>query len=196
MVFELHDTSRVKHLFDGWPQTLIWSCLQKVMGTVYVTDIDKPLSAFAFVGCFGFLAGAPNRELVANKPAGFVILVPRNSDWAELIETVYPDAKKVTRYAIKKDTRFDVESLKGNLQLLPDGYELKRIDDAIYDKCLENPVTADFVSAFKSKRLIKVFVGELLQLEIGGAGEALCGKHKNRLLSGSMCCTYYRQEPN
>ena len=93
------------------------------------------------------------REVVCimNKPAGFVIMVPQNREWAELIENVYPGARKVTRYAIKKDTRFDVEALKKNLQLLPDGYELKPIDDRIYDLCLENPVTADFVSVFESK---------------------------------------------
>ena len=34
---------------------------------------------------------------------------------------------------------------------LPEGYKLKRIDSDIYDKCLLNPVTADFVSAFGSK---------------------------------------------
>ena len=36
-------------------------------------------------------------------------------------------------------------------QLLPDGYELKKIDADIYDKCLQSPVTADFVSSFESK---------------------------------------------
>ena len=79
-----------------------------------------------------------------------MILMPQNEEWAKLIESVYPDARKVTRFAIRKDTRFDVEKLKKNLELLPDGYELKNIDGEIYDLCLENPVTADFVSAFES----------------------------------------------
>jgi len=35
--------------------------------------------------------------------------------------------------------------------MLPAGYELKKIDSDIYDKCLDSPVTADFVSAFESK---------------------------------------------
>lgn len=151
MVFELKDTSKAESLFEGWQETLVYSCLQKVMGKVYVTDLEKPMSAFAFVGCFAFFAGKPEKELVENKPDGFVIMVPQNREWAELIESVYPGARKVTRYAIKKDTHFDVEALKKNLQLLPDGYELKPIDDRIYDLCLENPVTADFVSVFESK---------------------------------------------
>lgn len=148
MVYELHDTSKVERLFEGWNETPIYSCIQKIMGKIYVVNPENPISAFAFVGCFGFYAGKPDIELIKNKPAGFVIMVPQNRNWAELIERVYPDARKVTRYAIRKDTIFDSDALKNNLQLLPDGYELRNIDGRIYEKCLENPVTADFVSAF------------------------------------------------
>ena len=35
--------------------------------------------------------------------------------------------------------------------MLPEGYELKEIDAELYDRCLENPATADFVSSFESK---------------------------------------------
>lgn len=151
MVFELNDTSKAERIFEGWQETLIYSCLQKVMGKVFVTDPENPVSAFAYVGCFAFLAGEPDIELVDIKPDDFVIMVPQNREWAELIESVYPDARKVTRYAIKKDTRFDVEYLKKNLLMLPYGYEMKTIDDKIYDLCLESHATSDFVSAFESK---------------------------------------------
>lgn len=151
MVYTLTDTAKVLPLFAGWQETLIYSCLQKVMGEIYVTDLKNPKSAFAFVGCFGFFAGEPDRELVANKPKGFVILVPQNEDWARLIETCYPDAKRVTRYAIQKDTRFNPEALRKKAAEIPAGYALARIDAEIYEKCLKNPVTADFVSAFGSK---------------------------------------------
>lgn len=151
MIYEIEDTSKVKSLFDGWEETLIYSCIQKVMGKIYVTDLEDPKSAFAFVGCFGFFAGEPDRELVINKPEGFVIMVPQNEQWATLIEECFPDAKRVTRYAIKKDTKFDVDQLQKEIDKLPDGYELKKIDSAIFDKCLEDPVTVDFVSAFGSK---------------------------------------------
>ena len=42
------------------------------MGKVFVTDPEHPRSALAFVGCFCFYAGEPDRELVSNKPEGFV----------------------------------------------------------------------------------------------------------------------------
>lgn len=151
VLYEIKDTSKVKELFEGWQETLIFSCLQNVMGKIYVTDLEQPKSAFAFVGCFGFYAGEPNVELVINKPEGFVILVPQNEQWAALIEKYYSSAKKVIRYAIKKNTTFDVNMLRREIGKLPDGYELKRIDAEIYDQCLKNPATEDFVSAFDSK---------------------------------------------
>lgn len=151
MIYEIKDMSKVKDLFEGGQETLIYSCLQNVMGKIYVTDLENPRSAFAFVGCFGFCAGEPDRELIMNKPEGFVIMVPQNEDWAKLIEESFVSAKRVIRYAIKKDTKFDKELLRREMKKLPAGYELARIDSDIYDKCLMNPVTADFVSSFASK---------------------------------------------
>ena len=151
MLCELTDTSRVKHLFEGWDETLIYSCLQKVMGRIFVTDPDSPVSAMAYVGCFAFFAGVPDKELVRHKPDGFVIMTPQNEEWAECIEECFPDAKKVSRFAIKKDTKFDKDMLHRLTDRLPDGYELKDIDEKTYDMCLSDPVTRDFVSSFESK---------------------------------------------
>ena len=151
MVYELKDTQKAEPIFAGWEETLIYSCVQQVMGKIFVTDLEHPSSACAFVGCFAFYAGEVNEELVRNKPDGFVIMTPQNEEWAEMIEKCFPDAKKVTRYAIRKDTRFDVNKLQDMVKMLPEGYELKPIDDRLYDKCLESPATADFVSSFESK---------------------------------------------
>ena len=151
MIYEIQDTNKVKHLFEGWKETLIYSCLQKVMGKIYVTDLDNPDSALAFVGCFGFYAGKPNKELVINKPQGFVIMTPQNIEWGKLIEECFTSAKQVTRYAIKKDTIFDQDKLRKNIKILPKEYKLKKIDSEIYDQCLQNPITADFVSSFDNK---------------------------------------------
>ena len=151
MIYELEDTSKVEHLFAGWQETLIYSCLQKVMGKIYVTDLENPKSAYAFVGCFAFYAGVPDKELMINKPEGFVIMTPQNEEWAKLIEECFPDSKRMTRYAIKKDTKFDKATLEANVKTLPEGYELREIDSEIYDMCLADPVSADFVSSFGSK---------------------------------------------
>ena len=151
MLYELEDTSKVKHLFEGWDETLIYSCLQKVMGKIFVTDPDFPVSAMAYVGCFAFYAGVPDKELVKSKPDGFVIMTPQNERWADCIFECFPFAKKISRYAIKKDTKFDKDLLHKLIDRLPEGYELKNIDANIYDMCLSDPVTRDFVSSFESK---------------------------------------------
>ena len=181
MVYELKDTTAAESIFAGWQETLIYSCLQNVMGKIYVTDTENPRSAFAFIGCFGFLAGEPDRELVLSKPDGFVIMVPQNEEWASLIEDCYPDAKRVTRYAIRKDTCFDQAALRKELEKLPEGYELKPIDSALYDQCLENPVTRDFVSPFGSSE-------KYLEL-----GRGMVITKDGRIVSGASSYTRYRE---
>jgi hypothetical protein len=181
MIFELEDTSKVEKLFAGWEETLIYSCLQKVMGKVLVTDTDNPVSAMAFVGCFAFLAGEPDRELVINKPDGFVIMTPQDERWSELIEECFPDARKVTRYAIRKDTVFDRNRLAEMAAKIPEGYELKKIDSDIYDLCMKDPVTADFVSAFGSKE-------KYLEL-----GRGMVILKDGKIVSGASSYTRYKE---
>ena len=181
MLYELTDISKVAHLFEGWQETLIYSCLQKVMGKIFVTDPEAPGAAMAYVGCFAFYAGAPDKELVGNKPDGFVIMVPRNKAWEDCIEECFPKAKKVTRYAIKKDTQFDKDLLRNMIMKLPDGYELKEIDERIYDMCLPDPVTRDFVSSFESKERY---------LEIGRGVVIL---KSGRIVAGASSYTRYKE---
>lgn len=181
MIYELENTSLAEKLFDGWEETLIWSCLQKVMGRIFVTDPISPSSAMAAVGCFVFPAGEPDRELVQGKPKGFVIMVPQSEAWAERIETCWPDAKRTVRYAIRKDTRFDRKALQGIADSLPAGYEIKRIDSKIYDLCLTDPVTADFVSAFKNKE-------QYLKL-----GRGVVILKNGKIVSGASSYTRYRE---
>ena len=76
-------------------------------------------------------------EFIDKLSQDFIIMVPQNAGWAELIEKCYGDkAKKVTRYAIKKETNiFDVEKLQQAVDELPSGYVLKKIEEAEYNMC-------------------------------------------------------------
>lgn len=181
MIFELENTALAAGLFDGWQETLIWSCLQKVMGRILVTDPEKPESAMASVGCFAFVAGKPDRELVLGKPEGFVIMVPQDEAWASLIEDCRPDARRFIRYAIRKDTRFDAAALQRIVDGLPAGYELRPIDAGLYDLCLQDPVTADFVAPFGSRDRY---------LELGRGVVIL---KDGRIVSGASSYTRYRE---
>ena len=139
------------------------SRLEKVMATKEKI-LDAALTLFAENGYDGTsveqianIVGikAPSlykdKELVKSKPDGFVIMTLQNERWADCIFECFPDAKKISRYAIKKDTKFDKDLLHKLIDRLPEGYELKNIDANIYDMCLSDPVTRDFVSSFESK---------------------------------------------
>lgn len=144
---------RIKEIFGDWNETLIWSCLQGVMGEIYTNSVED--AAMAVLGDFAFYAGNPSEELVKFKPEScrqdFIIMVPQNDEWAVLIEKYYGDkAKKVTRYAIKKEKDiFDVCKLKQAILALPAGYEIKLIEENEYDSCRDNKWANDLVSQFK-----------------------------------------------
>jgi len=64
MIFKLENPARAAALFADWEETIIWSCLQGIMGEIYVDDVDRPTSAKAVLGDFAFFAGKPSEELV------------------------------------------------------------------------------------------------------------------------------------
>lgn len=143
----------IKEIFENWNETLIWSCLQGIMGEIYVNSTED--AAMAILGDFAFYAGTPNEELLRFKPESceqdFMIMVPQNEVWAELIEKCYGDkAKKVTRYAFKKEKGiFDVSKLEWAILKLPSGYELKMLEELEYDLCQSNTWANDLISQFK-----------------------------------------------
>ena len=143
----------IHRIFENWNETIILSCLQGVMGKVYTDSAED--AAMAILGYFAFYAGNPSEELIQFKPESckrdFIIMVPQNDEWAELIEKCYGDkAKKVTRYAIKKEPDiFDIAKLEQAVLSLPDAYELKMIEEPEYNMCLNNGWANDLVSQYK-----------------------------------------------
>lgn len=151
MLYELQDTAKVGKLFQNWEETMIFSCLQKIMGQIFVTDLESPQAACAVVGCFRFYAGEPDPELILHRTGEFVIMVPQNEAWAEEIEKKLPKAHRVIRYAMKHEGEFDRSQLRMWVDEIPDGYILRPIDRALYEVCLQNRATADLVAAFDGK---------------------------------------------
>lgn len=143
----------VQYIFENWNESIIWSCLQGVMGEIYTNPAGD--AAMAILGDFAFYAGKPSEELVRFKPDGceqdFIIMVPQNDEWAEMIEKCYKDkARKVTRYAIKKESDiFDVEKLEQAVLSLSSGYELKVVEEPEYNMCCNNRWANDLVSQFE-----------------------------------------------
>ena len=150
MVHVLTETDKAAPLFAGWEDTAILSCLERIMGKIYVTDPESPRSAMAFIGCYAFYAGEPDAELVLNKPEGLFVMVPQNEGWARLIESRFPQAEKAIRFATRKDTVFDRAKLRA-MTALPEGYELRKLDAELYDQCLAEPALFNQVGVFNSK---------------------------------------------
>jgi len=123
------------------------------MGEIHTNAAED--AAMAILGDFAFYAGKPDEELIRFKPESceqdFIIMVPQNDEWACLIEKCYgKKAKKVTRYAIKKENNiFDERKLEQAISELPEGYELKLIEEPEYDLCQNNSWANDLVSQFK-----------------------------------------------
>ncbi|WP_434309962.1 GNAT family N-acetyltransferase [Hominifimenecus sp. rT4P-3] len=154
MIYEMTNTQPVFQLFGQWEETILWSCLQKVMGKIYADDPEHPTAAMAILGDFSFFAGKPNIELVSYKPSwciqDFIIMIPQNKAWQNTILQVYQEkAKVVSRYATKKeDGIFHKEKLEEARSLLPSGYEICRIDEPLYHLCRSETWSTDLVSQF------------------------------------------------
>lgn len=164
----------ITNVFDSWEETIIWSCLQGIMGEVYTNDAED--SAMAVLGDFAFYAGNPCKELIRFQPENwnldFIILVPQNEEWGKLIEKCYGDkAKKVTRYAIKKEPDvFSTEKLQQAVLDMPEGYELKMIEEPEYEMCRSNEWSKDLVSQYKTYDTYKVLGIGVVVLKAGELG--------------------------
>lgn len=154
-VFELEQPARAAFLFAGWKNTMIWSCLQGIMGHLYADSREGCTSAMAMLGDFCFLAGQPKEELAAygqERCGDFTIMVPQSRRWEEAIEAYWgKKAKRITRYAMRKPgSGFDESALRKTTSLLPKGYELAMIGENLFWYCRNIPWCRDWVSQYDS----------------------------------------------
>lgn len=187
-VIKVQDMKYAEALFGGWDETIILSCLQKIMGEVFTCDTKNTFaSAMAILGDFCFFAGEPEAELVMYKPEScgqdFIIMIPRNEYWAKLIEDCYKEkAKKVTRYAIKKEPGiFNEEMLAQAAASLPAGYSMKMIDEDIYNQCRQTGWCGDLVSQYKDYEMYeKLGIGvAILKDEEIAAGASAYSRYRD-----------------
>lgn len=154
MIYEVKGTEKIKKLFGNWQETMLWSCVQGVMGHLYADAADIPQSVMAILGDFCFFAGTPNSELVSYKPQwcrqDFIIMTAYTQEWFAVIEAVYgKKAKKVSRYAMKKESDvFDKVKLKAFSESLKSDFVLRMIDKEMFDDCRRQNWSRDFVSMF------------------------------------------------
>jgi len=184
MIKTITEIQLVSHLFEGWDETMIWSCLQGIMGNIY-SDADKGYaSAKAVLGDFCCLAGTADKELLvyqpANKKQGFIILVPQTKEWENLIEKTYSKANKIKRYAFKKHMDcFDIPKLKQAVTNLDNDFSIQMIDEDIYNKCKSKKWSVDLVSQYNTYEMYQ-------QLGLG-----VVILHGDEIVSGASSYTTY-----
>ena len=136
-------------LFDGWEETMVWSCLQGHMGHVVTDGKRPPKAAQVVIGDFCFFAGQPDEELI--RQAGAPILTPQNEAWCQKIDQVLGgQVYKTSRYSIMKEPEvFEPQRLIGFTKAIPQGYELKMIDRDIYNSVIGQEWSRDLCSQFE-----------------------------------------------
>lgn len=161
------------HLFNGWDETMIWSCLDGTMGTIYCSDDGK--SAMAELADFAFFAGIPTKRLLAHPfSRNFMLLVPQNEEWAAAIEEFYGDTvSKNIRYATRKTTEgFDLAKLRSITDNLPEGCVLREVDEEIFRISKQTPWMHDWTDQFADYEQFQRFgLGAVLLLN----GEIVSG---------------------
>lgn len=169
MAERLQNRSLAAALFDGWEETMIYSCLEGVLGEVYAECANGiPVSAVCVVADFAFFAGKPSSNLLTydfGKP--FLILTPHDTMWQScmertlapnedtvqldnVVEGPYGKVQKACRYAFRKDTAFDCTHLALLKDRVPGGYTLHPIREQAYRECLETPWSRDLVANYAS----------------------------------------------
>jgi RimJ/RimL family protein N-acetyltransferase len=179
MIYEADINLRKKLLpmFEKMDSTIILTCLQGHMGTTWVDDLENPTVAQILVGIFVFYAGNPNtkeaEELLYNLPEDILAIV-NTDEWKNRIETVYKGSiEKFQRYKFKKNP----EDLNRNhilrfLSTLPEGYELKKIDETLAKEPTLHEVSEDFTGQFNS---IDDYINRGIGFCILYDGQVVCG---------------------
>jgi len=179
------DMYKIASIFEGWNETLLWSCLQGYMGKAWADDIENPKSAQILVGDFCFFAGVSNMELVRNIPDYFasqcILMIPQDGEWADLIVQEYKNnCHKFIRYAIKKELHvFDTEKLHSYIEKLPSDYSLRKIDEEIYNHLPSEEWSRDFCSQFPTYH-------DFVKYGLG-----FVAFHKDKPVSGASSYTIY-----
>ena len=187
MIYEITNSQNISPLFGKWEETLIWSCLQGIMGKLYADDLNNPTTAMAILGDFTFFAGKPSLEFISYKPnwckQDFMIMVPQDKHWHNAIVSFYGSkAKIVSRYAIKKEPDiFDRAKLEKVVSSLSKEYELHMIDEPLYQMCKTETWSADLVSQFPN-------YGTYHKL---GLGAVIC--RNNVIVSGASSYSRYQE---
>lgn len=172
---------KLETLFEGWEETMILSCLQECMGYAIADNESDPVSAQIVVGDFCFFAGIPDGTLA--KKAAAPIIIPQNQEWKEVIQNAWGSTlKEELRYAIKKEGNcFNKEKLEAFCTSLHGEYELRQMDQELYEQAISQEWSRDLCSQFTDS-------SHYLSRGLG-----IAVLHHGTLVAGASSYTYYKE---
>ncbi|PFM63467.1 GNAT family N-acetyltransferase [Bacillus cereus] len=179
MIYEsnIHTRKKLVSMFEDFNNVVLLSYLQGHMGTAWVNDLENPTVAQITVGIFTFYGGDPTavetEELLRNIPERILVIV--NSDeWKKRLEAFHEKKiDKILRYKFKRNPELlNRTKLKSFITVLPNGYELRKIDKYIANNPTLHKVSEDFTSQFSS---IDDYVNRGVGYSILYNGEVVCG---------------------
>jgi GNAT superfamily N-acetyltransferase len=113
------------------------SVLEGMMGNVYADNLKNPKFGLIDIRSYNFISGSIKKgTLRAIMGCGMKdkSWIP-SDDLKRLIESIYGNAmQKSERYSLKKSPKFDYGKLQANINKLPQGFCLYRINDALVRK--------------------------------------------------------------
>ena len=174
---------KISALFASWEETLIWSALQGVMGEIAADDPENPRSARILIGDFVFFAGEPNEGLISSmlEDRDFLLATPQNEAWAVQIQKIFPDSRRMTRYAIKKEPDvFDREKLQEFAGHVPAGYIVIPINEELFHRVQKKEWSRDFCSQFADYAQYRQYGGGFIAL------------YEGEVVAGASSYTAYR----
>jgi hypothetical protein len=169
------------------------------MGKAWVDDKPEPTMAIVIVADFCYLFGTvdDNEDDVNMKKilenAQRKILMIFDISWIVLIEKYYVNRfKKFKRFSIKREPNvFQRETLNSYIKAGESNFEIKRIDEEIYYKVLNDAFMADCCSNFTS---IESFLSNGIGYVIMYDNEIISGASSYSYCKGSIDITIGTKE--
>lgn len=154
-IYKLKAPGTAKALFGDWQETVIWSALAGVMGSVYANGAMT--AACVVLGDFAFIASPTMDEDAVQALLRYVkeetdhdlFLVAQDNKLFGLCKKLLGRVETGTRYGFHKKNTFDAEKLRAYVRELPAGYTLSGMTPDIWAQISEKKGWMwDFISNF------------------------------------------------
>ncbi|MBP3704813.1 MAG: GNAT family N-acetyltransferase [Clostridia bacterium] len=189
-IHKLAEPALAKPLFGDWPETVIWSAVDGIMGDIYANG--ELTAACTVLGDFAFIASPTMDEDAVQALLRHVkaetdhelILVAQDEKLFTLCRKLLGDVKTGWRYGFRKDNTFEPEKLKAFVKELPEGYALSGMTPEIWAQIAEKKGWMwDFISNFPDYDTFQSMALGVFALK---DGEIVCGASSYSAYNGGI----------